>query len=308
MASPSLAVTVAQDADGHPVWGHREGQPLVPGSYAWQRLGVGRRCETWLAWSVEGWHPVVVKLPRPHQVTEPRAWASLAREVYVLTRARHPALPRLYADRLDQECPHLVMEFVDGPDLAEELDDGGPLDAGSAVQLAATVLAALVAVHATGAAHCDIKPANVVLRDGRPVLIDFGSARPIGSEQPAGRPVGTLGYAAPEMEACRPITPAMDVYGVGVVLAEALSTVEARPPAAAGRLRVVPDDDHQAGPGADGGSLDADLRRLARQLSDPDPARRPDVVTALGLLAGVAGPDRLWPSWVLPEDLRRAGD
>ena len=181
------------DADGAPVWARTEGQELVPGVAAWRRLGVGLRCETWLGWSRRGWHPVVVKLARPHQVAHPRAWASLTREVYVLTRARHPNLPSLYGSQLDTARPYVVCEYVDGPDLADELDAGGPLDVVSAARLAAQVLSALTAVHATGAAHLDVKPENVLIRDGRPVLVDFGSARPIGSTQPVGHPVGTVG-------------------------------------------------------------------------------------------------------------------
>jgi serine/threonine protein kinase len=275
------------DEDGDRVWAVDEGDELVPGLRAWQRLGVGLRCETWLAWSPARCCPVTVKLPRPHQVTHPRAWASLTREVYVLTRARHPVLPQLYENHLDFDVPHLIMEYVDGPTLSEDLDESGRLPAAAAALLAAHLLSALVAVHATGAAHLDIKPDNVMIRDRRPILLDFGSARPLGHRQPIGRPVGTLGYAAPEMEACAPIAASMDIYGVGMVLREALG--------------------HPAP-----GSLDAQgLRRrrglagrvdqLADRLTDPDPRTRPTLTQALALVGVAAGPGRVWPTWAHPE-------
>lgn len=69
----------------------------------------------------------------------------------------------------------------------------------------------------------DLKPANIVLRDGRPYLIDFGSARPIGQEQPPGRPIGTPGYVAPELERGARLAPPMDLFAAGTVLFEALT-------------------------------------------------------------------------------------
>ena len=275
------------DEDGAQVWAIDEGDELVPGLRGWQRLGVGLRCETWLAWSPARCCPVAVKLPRPHQVTHPRAWASLTREVYVLTRARHPVLPQLYENRLDFDVPHLIMEYVDGPTLSEELDESGRLPAAAAALLAAHLLTALVVVHATGAAHLDIKPDNIMIRDGRPILLDFGSARPLGHRQPAGRPVGTLGYAAPEMEACAPIAASMDIYGVGMVLREALGHTGPGSPNAQSLHRRR--------------GLAGRVDQLAERLTDLDPHTRPTLIQALALVGVAAGPGRLWPTWAHPE-------
>lgn len=274
------------DEDGDRVWAVDEGDEIVPGLLAWHRLGLGLRCETWLAWSPARCCPVAVKLPRPHQVSHPRAWASLTREVYVLTRARHPVLPQLYEDHLDFDVPHLIMEYVDGVTLSDELDTSGPLPAGSAALLAAHLLSALVVVHATGAAHLDVKSDNIMIKDGRPFLLDFGSARPLGSRQPAGRPVGTLGYAAPEMEACEPIAASMDVYGIGAVLQEALG-------------RPHPWVQDAQAPRRRRG-LARRVEQLADRLTDPDPHTRPTVTEALGLVSAAVGPGRLWPTWVEP--------
>ena len=271
------------DEDGDRVWAVASGDELVPGVQAWQRLGVGLRCETWLAWSPARCCPVAVKLARPHQVSHPRAWASLTREVYVLTRARHPVLPALYENRLDFDVPHLILEYVDGLTLSDELDASGPLPPASAALLAAQLLSALVVIHGTGAAHLDIKPDNIMIKDGRPILLDFGSARPLGSRQPAGRPVGTLGYAAPEMEACEPIGAAMDVYGVGMVLQEALG------------LRVPRCEELNSRRRRDGLALRID--QLVDRLTDPDPGTRPTVPEAMALVSGAVGPGALWPSW-----------
>jgi serine/threonine protein kinase len=248
-----------------------EGLVLAGGFRAWERLGVGARCETWLAWSPSLWCAAVVKLPRPDMVAHPRARLSLKREVAALQENPHPVLPRLYVDGSSEPLPYVAMEYVDGPALDEEADDHGKLDSVDTALLGAQLLSGLAALHRRGIAHVDVKPENIVLRDARPMLIDFGSARPIGASQPPGRPVGTLGYAAPEMEACQPISAAMDVYGVGATLREVLCEP------------VGP-----VGPVAE---------LLARMLA-PSPQDRPTVEQCLRAL-GAAVPEDLcpWPAW-----------
>lgn len=207
--------------DGLAVWDWAEGCELPGGTFAIDRLGVGHRCETWLVWSIALWAPGVLKAARPHQVHHPRAVKSLRRETAALSGNLHPAVPRLLADGTDAAIPHILVEYVDGPTLADELEDNGLLTAPEAALLGAQLLPALMALHHRGLAHLDVKPDNVVLRDGRPVLIDYGSARRLGSEQPAGYPVGTEGYASPAQEACEPVSAAMDLYSLGRTLAEA---------------------------------------------------------------------------------------
>src|SRR4051794_18661736 len=225
MSSPALVATPTtpfgfDPEDGLPVWAYHGGEELVPGLVARERLGVGSRCETWLAWSPASWAPVVVKLARPHQLEHPRARRSLQREVDALVGNLHPCLPRLYAADLDAERPHVVLEHIDGVPLADLLTPWRYRGTTTTAHLAVQLLSALLPLHARGVAHLDLKPDNIVVRDGRVVVVDFGSARRIGSAQPPGRPVGTLGYASPEMEACAPVSAAMDVYGVGAVAAE----------------------------------------------------------------------------------------
>lgn len=204
----------ADELDAAPVWQVAAGADLVPGVTAIQRIAVGVRCETWLGWSRSLWCPTLVKLGRPGH--RPR---SLAREVTALEGNPHPALPRLFAADLDVETPYVTTEFVVG----EALDELAPIDIGTAALITVELLAAVRALHGRGLAHLDVKPENVLIRDGRPVLLDFGSARPLGRRQPAGRPIGTPGFAGPEMEACRPIAAAMDVFGVGATVLASLA-------------------------------------------------------------------------------------
>jgi serine/threonine protein kinase len=248
----------------------------MPGGFrAWERLGVGQRCETWLVWSPQLWTPAVLKLPRPHMVEHPRAARALAREVAALTANPHPVLPRLYAEDIAGPVPFIAVEYVDGPTLADEIDQTGKLVESDVAMLGLQLLTGLRALHQRGLAHVDVKPENIVLRDGRPVLVDFGSARSLGARQPAGSPVGTPGYAPPEMEACEPISAAMDVYALGVTLREALT---GDPPAEDVPPRPVHD--------------------VFDRLCAADPARRPALSEAFVLLGELLlTDDRPWPGW-----------
>jgi len=263
--------------DGLAVWEFVEGSELPGGNLAVERLGVGMRCETWLVWNPGLWCPAVLKLARPHQVSHPRAVRTLRRETAALQGNVHPSLPRLLGDGTGEPVPHILVEYIDGPALDEELDENGPLDPEDAALLGAQLLPAVTSLHARGLAHLDLKPENVVLRDARPVLLDFGTARPIGSLQPAGHPVGTTGYVAPEQEACEPVSIAMDLYGLGMVLAEA---VTGEPPAT--RAGIPP-------------SL---LAPLIRQLLADQPAERGTTPGVLVALADAAGELRPWPLWL----------
>ena len=267
------------EIDQLPVWRCEPGQTRLGSWTAVERLGTGQRTETWLAWSHGMWCPVVVKLARPEQVRHPRALATLQREVEALHGLHHPALPALVAAQVDHSVPHVVTEYVDGPTLDGLVEEHGPLRSGDAALLGAQLLPALAALHARGLAHLDVKSENVVLRDGRPVLIDLGSSRRLGSRQPPGRPVGTWGYAAPEMEACAPVSAAMDLYGLGTVLAEAVTGV----------------------PFPDGGRLPRSrLAQLVRRLLSEDPADRGTTPQILALLAAACGRSRPWPAWLDP--------
>lgn len=274
--------------DGLSVSALSAGDRLPGGLRAWERLGVGHRCETWLAWSARLCAPVVVKFPRPHELDNARAREALRREVRALQDALHPGLPVLYADGTATGVPYIEVEYLDGPCLDEEVDDRGRLDPIETALLGVQLLAAVRFVHARELLHADIKPANVVLRAGRPVLLDFGSARPIGARQPAGSLIGSPGYAAPELEAGAPLTPPMDLYGVGATLYEAL----AGHPAFEAELAAAERPDPQPPDGTP-------VSELVTTLLDPDEAGRPTLVQALDALIRVCADADVppWPAW-----------
>src|SRR5947209_232034 len=145
--------------------------------------------------------PVVLKLPRPDLVADPPARADLANEARVAAGLAHPGVQRLYAAAVHADPPHLLFEYVEGPTLEDSVAREGPLDPVDVVLLGMQLAGTLRYLHGRHVVHLDVKPSNVCLRDGRPVLIDFGIARPAGTTRPPGAPVGSAPFMAPEQ--CR---------------------------------------------------------------------------------------------------------
>jgi eukaryotic-like serine/threonine-protein kinase len=213
-----------------PSWSWPPGHELAPGLLAWALLGDGRRCETWLAWDLGRWCPVVVKLPRPGG-QRGRAVAGLAQEAKVAAATAHPGIRRLLESRLDQPLPHLIFEYVEGPTLDDALVEDGPFHPVDVLLVGMQLAAALGHLHGRGLVHLDVKPGNVVLREGRPVLIDLGLARPAGEAPVGGHRRGSPPWMAPEQVHRRPAAPGMDLFALGAVLYELATGTQAFHPA-----------------------------------------------------------------------------
>lgn len=275
------------------------GDELAPGLYAWACLGDGRRCETWLAWSRPHWCQAVVKLPRAELAHDPVVGERLAEEAARLAGLAHPAIQRLLRDGTRDLLSHLVLEYAEGPTLGMLLEDEGPMAPGDVCRLGMQLAAALHYLHGRGLAHLDLKPGNVVLADGRAVIIDLDVARPLGF--PLGGAHGTAAYMAPEQ--CRPSSAAcaMDLFALGAVLFEAASGRRAFDPELDGSRWRHPQADGRAPISALGaaGVPDA-LAGVIARLLEPEPSRRPPLAAdALRELAGAlpGGEEGLWPEW-----------
>ena len=134
---------------------------------------------------------------------------------------------RVYDAGTCGEDAFVVLEFIDGPPLAGLIGEGGgPLSSDDVVSLGADLADALAYIHAHGVVHRDVTPANVLCGpDGRPRLVDFGIARLLDSPRmtAASIAIGTAAYMAPEQVRGQEVTPAADVYSLGLVLLEALT-------------------------------------------------------------------------------------
>jgi serine/threonine protein kinase len=170
------------------------------------------RHPVYLVWNHTAWCPMVCK----GFSTRRRA----TREAAALEAMAHPNIIRPLGIR---PGGLLLLEVLDGPTLDHEREQaGGRLSVSHAIRAVMHVGAALEHVHSRGYAHLDVKPGNVIVMDGRPVLFDFGTARPLG-DRPLDAVVGTTPYIAPEVVELRGFGPASDVFSLGVTFFEMLT-------------------------------------------------------------------------------------
>src|SRR5262249_44542406 len=278
------------------------GKPLARGLYACDLLGVGKRFETWLAWSTHHWCAVTVKLPQQAFVDDRRTRSALRHEAATVAPLVHPAVQRLLEDHTADPRPHLVYEYIEGPTLDDLLCDCARLGSGDVIRLGLQLAAALNYIHGQGVVHLDVKPANVALRDGRVVLLDFDISRRIGQRGTGRKPRGSPPFMAPEQIRCQPAAPSMDVFALGALLYEAATDRTAFEPSGEGRDRSYPQLD---GPPPPPSSLAPDVsasleHAIGRLLAGNPVERPPSAAAALALLAQALDPtdEALWPEWV----------
>jgi serine/threonine protein kinase len=227
----------------------------------------------------------------PHftEAEQETACRRAVREAQMAGRLAHVNVVRIYDILQEDGHPWIIMELLPYPSLRDLVRAEGPLAPAPAARMGLGVLAALVAAHAEGVLHRDVKPANILVGpDGRVVLTDFGIARAVDSPTltAAGALVGSPSYIAPERARGGPSSPAGDLWGLGaslyaaveghppferdaplttltaVVLDEPAEAVHAGPlwPVISGLLRKDPDERFQA----------AETERALREVADHD--------------------------------------
>ncbi|WP_367323377.1 protein kinase [Streptomyces sp. HUAS ZL42] len=269
-----------------------------------ERLGTGGMGTVWRARDTVLHRDVALKEVRPADPRRDTANAGslrvqherVLREARALARLRHPNVVTIHHIVDADPYPWLVMEFVPGLSLQDRLDTG-PLDPREAARVGRDVLAALRAAHAAGVHHRDVKPANILLREGpagtwTAVLTDFGIAGLPGVSRltNTGEMVGSPEFMAPERIRGADDAPASDFWSLGMTL---YVSVEGTSPMRRGTGLAtlaavlgepVPPAVH-AGP----------LAPVLSQLLVPDPQARPDADRLDALLAavldGTARPD-----------------
>ncbi|MFI8339132.1 protein kinase [Streptomyces sp. NPDC085639] len=257
------------------------------------RLGQGGMGVVYLGRSQSG-RAVAVKVVRPELSTEPGFRRRFADEVAAARRVGgfHTA-PVVDADP-DGEPAWLVTAFVPGPTLQAVVARVGALPLDTLTVLAAGLAEALEAIHRAGVIHRDLKPANIIVAEDGPRVIDFGIARALDGTAltQTGLQVGTPGFLAPEqLTGGGVLTPAVDMFALGVVLTQAAGGAPfGDGPSAARHFKVVYEE-------PDLTAVPEELRAAIGACLSKDPAARPTPTAFLGTLT-VRHPDG--DSW-LPE-------
>ncbi|MFF5706237.1 serine/threonine-protein kinase [Streptomyces sp. NPDC012794] len=206
------------------------GEPRTIGAYRLLgRLGAGGMGRVYLGRSAGG-RTVAVKIVHPHFASDREFRARFRREVEAARRVGGEwTAPVLDADP-EAAVPWVATGYVAGPSLDRAVAGHGPLPETSVRAVGGGLARALVAVHALGLVHRDVKPSNVMLTLDGPRLIDFGIARATdgtASLTSTGVSVGSPGYMSPEQILGKGVTGASDVFSLGAVLAFAAT---GRPP------------------------------------------------------------------------------
>lgn len=168
--------------------------------------------------------PVAIKLIRSELALDDTAIRAFLAEAERTREIAHPNVIRVLdfgRDETSQRC-YLVMERIDGGNLAARFREGRIAEP-ELRALGAEIADGMQAAHARGTVHRDLKPGNVMLRGTHPTIVDFGIAKSLGNTSAVvtSRRIGTLAYMAPEQITGGLISPAVDIWALGVVLFEA---------------------------------------------------------------------------------------
>ncbi|NJC72880.1 protein kinase [Planosporangium thailandense] len=188
-----------------------------------ERLGAGGMSVVWRAHDEVLGRDVAVKMLSGRYAGDAASRDLIRYEAQAAGRLSHPHVTSVYdyGEAVESDgtrVPFVVMELVEGVTLDARLADG-QLAWPVAVRIAAEVAAALAAAHARGLVHRDIKPANVMLTPAGVKVVDFGIAALAGANpEDTTTILGTPAYVAPERLGGQAVTPASDVYALGLLL------------------------------------------------------------------------------------------
>ncbi|MFI0448332.1 serine/threonine-protein kinase [Actinomadura sp. 6N118] len=190
-------------------------------------LATGGMGEVWRAQDEALAREVAVKLLRQELVSDDRACGRFGAEARFAAGLQHGGIAQVYDYGEQDGRAYFVMELVPGEPLSALLDRTGALTPEATLDLVAQAARALAVAHDHGIVHRDVKPANLMIAaDGTVKITDFGIARALSatsSQTQTGMVMGTAHYISPEQASGQEITPASDLYSLGVVAYECLT-------------------------------------------------------------------------------------
>jgi hypothetical protein len=215
--------------DGERPAGKDEAEPLIGSTIAGRyRIGsliaAGGMARVFRARDERLDRDVAVKVLAQPYAGDPAYAERFLSEARAAAGITHPSLVHVYDSGSDDGSHFIVMELLDRHrSLRQVLDQRGRLEVDDALEMGRQLLAGLGSVHDRGLVHCDVKAANVMLGPGPAKLIDFGIARSHDDTVSGRVSIGSLSYMSPEQLRGEALTPASDLFSLGVVLYEAIT-------------------------------------------------------------------------------------
>ena len=180
----------------------------------------------YLVWDLQRNAPLAMKVLHAELAEDPSVFKRFQREARALQKLTHPNIVPFYGLYHLDDIVFILERYIDGPSLKDVLRQkkGEALPIPQALSYLKAVSAALGYAHSNSVVHCDVKPGNVMIdRGGTIYLTDFGVARHAESTTTTIGSAGTPAYMAPEQIRGDQVTPATDIYGLGVLLFELLT-------------------------------------------------------------------------------------
>ncbi|WP_432011636.1 penicillin-binding transpeptidase domain-containing protein [Streptomyces cucumeris] len=253
------------------------------------RLGVGGMGAVYLAYT-RGGLPVALKVIRDEYAQDQEFRRRFAREVAAVRRVQGPYTAPVIDSDADSPRPWLVSAYVAGPSLSAAVNEHGALPPTTVLQLVAGVAEALQSIHGAGLIHRDLKPSNVLLASDGPRVIDFGIAHAMDATALTGpdERLGTPGYMAPEQISGRAVSPALDVFALGLLAHFAATGTHAFGEGSSHALlyRIVAEE-------PDLGDCPEELRGLVSRCLAKDPVERPTPAAVIEICRELAGDELL---------------
>jgi eukaryotic-like serine/threonine-protein kinase len=254
-----------------------------------ERIAGGGMGEVWLAQDTVLGRDVAVKVLRREYADDPTFLARFRAEARHTGGLSHPGIAAVYdfgeGRPEDGGSPYLVMENVPGEPLSALVSRERTLSAERTLDVIGQAALGLQAAHDAGVIHRDVKPGNILVTpDGTVKITDFGIARATNSVPltQTGAIMGTAYYISPEQASGQPVTPASDIYSLGVVAYECLTgrrPFDGDTPVSVALAQVSQE------PPALPRDLPEPVRDLVMQMLAKDPANRPASAGELGRAA-----------------------